>query len=212
MKKFLFSVVLVFLPALVFAYNPIIAEPDAVYEPILVEGDLYIEKNLLGKLEAAPDLYEFSSPVAFTFTVQVKQRDSGAPIPFGLLLVRQNESNGGVTEVLRQNVSPEDWQQIRYISLGMTFLEAPKIERNLTPGTYRIEVNTPDNYGPYMLVIGEETVYSGPLARFIHVFITQRHFDVFLPLAVLSPYVAIPTFLLVALLLWFKRKWDSVKL
>lgn len=209
MRFFIF--ILLLLPTTSLAYNPIVAEPAAVYEPISIEGDVFVEHNLLGDLEGAPDLYEFSSDVAFTFQAQLKQK-AGGEYPFALILVRQNDTDDGVIEIARQGARLEDWTTEHYLSLGMALSEAPVLERELTPGTYRLEVSTPDNEGAYMLVTGEETVRSGWWAKFTAVFITQMHFGVFPLLAVLSPYVAIPVLLLLTLALWLKRKWHSVKL
>lgn len=209
MKKYL--LVIGSLPLIGFAYNPSLQEPAAPYEPIVIEGDIFIERNLLGDLDGSPDLFEFTSDVAFSITAQLKQKNSDEPVLFGLLLVRQNDTDGGVTEVARQNVKPETWFVESYPSLGMTFREGPVLERDLTPGTYRIEVSTPDNYGTYMLVLGDETVRSGPISKFIDVFITQFHFGVFFLAAFISPYVTIPIVILLTIFVWFKRKWDTVE-
>lgn len=206
------SALFLFTPVLSSAYTPVVSQPETPYSIIPIQGDLYIEQNLLGDLNDFPDLYEFTSDVAFTFNSQIKQRDTNEPIPFGVLLVKVNDFNGGVSEISRQNLNPNDWSVNRSILLGMTFLEAPILEQELPAGTYRIEVSTPDNHtGDYMLAIGEESKSGGLWARFKSVFITQHHFGVFFIFAFLSPYVSIPILSLLSLFVWFKRKWQSVK-
>lgn len=184
---------LVFLaPSLLCAYNPIKAEPSEPYAVIPLEGDLYVEHHLLGDLSDYPDMYEFTTDVAVDLKIRLRQRDSEEAVPFGLILVRQNDADGGVTEVLRQNQSLNEWQTRKESSLGITFLENSTIEESISPGTYRLEVSTPDNRGAYMLILGDEPVSSGFFASLAHIFSTQRHFGYSPFHVVLSSYVYYP--------------------
>lgn len=157
------------------AYNPVVAEPSQAYEIIPVEGDPYIQREYLGNLNDFPDMYELTSDVAFTLQVKVRQRASGE-VPFGLIVVRQNEDDGGVTEVVRQSQPLEEWTEAKDSTLGMKFLEGTTLSREVEPGTYRIEVSSPDNKGDYMLVIGDEEVRTGFFGTLADVYTVQRHF------------------------------------
>lgn len=171
------------------AYNPVTAEPVEAYSVIQIEGDPYIERTYLGDLEDAPDLYEFKTDVAISVRIQVKQRAYKKAVPYGLIMVRQNEADGGVEEIVRQNEPLESWNKDRSHTLGMSFLTAPALQVDIKPGTYRIEVSTPDNKGTYALTVGEESSWAGPMKSFWHVFKTQYHFG-FTPLqALFSVYV-----------------------
>jgi hypothetical protein len=161
-----------------FAYNPIVAEPIEAYEVIKIEGDPYIERSYLGDLEEFPDMYELTTDVAIKLKVELKQRSTKKAVPFGLIMVRQNNDDGGVTEIIRQNQPLTDWKENRNAMLGMTFLGSEVIEKDIAPGTYRIEINTPDNKGPYMLTIGEEPVSSGYFKALLQIAKTQYHFGV----------------------------------
>lgn len=158
------------------AYNPIKAEPQEAYEVIAIEGDPYIEREYLGDLEDFPDMYELTTDVSITLKIQLRQRDSKKAVPFGLILVRQNDADGGVTEVIRMNEPVSDWNTIKEPSLGMKFLEGGLIEKEIAPGTYRIEVSTPDNKGDYMLIVGDEPESSGFFKALAQIYTTQRHF------------------------------------
>lgn len=174
------------------AYNPITAEPAEAYEVILVEGDPYVQREYLGDLEDYPDMYELTTDVAITLKVRLRQRATDEAVPFGLMLVRQNDSDGGVTEVSRLNQPVSQWVNVEESMLGMSFLEGSLIEKEITPGTYRIEVSTPDNLGDYMLIIGDEPVRSGFFASLADIYKTQRHFG-YTPLHMLfSSYVYYP--------------------
>jgi hypothetical protein len=158
------------------AYDPIKAEPPEAYDVIQVEGDPYVQREYLGDLYDYPDMYELTSDVAFTLKVRVRQHAGKQSVPFGLIVVRQNDDNGGVTEVARLNQPVAEWVEVGESMLGMSFLEGSLIEKEITPGTYRIEVSTPDNLGAYMFIVGDEPVRNGFFASLVDVYQTQRHF------------------------------------
>ena len=176
----------------VHAYNPIKAEPTEAYDLIAIEGDPYVQREYLGDLADFPDMYELTTDVSVTLKVRLRQRDSDEAVPFGLIMVRQNEDDGGVSEVARINQPVSEWVAVSEPMLGMSFLEGSTIEKEVSPGTYRVEVSTPDNKGDYMLIVGDEPVRSGFFTSFAHIYKTQRHFG-FTPLHLLfSSYVYYP--------------------
>ena len=175
MKIIVALVVLLASTSFVAAYNPIIAEPSQAYEIIPIEGDPYVQREYLGNLSDFPDMYELTSDVAFTLQVKVRQRANGVA-PFGLIIVRQNEDDGGVTEVVRLNQPLEEWTEVKDSTLGMKFLEGTVLSREVEPGTYRIEVSSPDNKGDYMLIVGDELVRTGFFGTLADVYKVQRHF------------------------------------
>ncbi|HEY0964719.1 MAG TPA: hypothetical protein VGE31_02905 [Candidatus Paceibacterota bacterium] len=176
----------------VFAYNPIEVEPPEAYAIIPIEGDPYIQREYLGDLEDFPDMYELTSDVSFTLSLKVRQRASKDAQPYGLIVVRQNDTDGGVTEIARLNQSVEDWEKASEPSLGMTFFESMTLEKEVTPGTYRIEVSTPDNRGEYMLVVGNESHSSNFFKALGQIYLTQKHFN-YTPFHMLfSSYVLYP--------------------
>ena len=142
MKIIVALVVLLASTSFVAAYNPIIAEPSQAYEIIPIEGDPYVQREYLGNLNDFPDMYELTSDVAFTLQVKVRQRANGVA-PFGLIIVRQNEDDGGVTEVVRLNQPLEEWTEVKDSTLGMKFLEGTVLSREVEPGTYRHAAHEP---------------------------------------------------------------------
>ncbi len=208
MRYFVLITVLFSVATTAQAYNPITAEPVEAYSVIKVEGDTYVERSYLGDLEDAPDMYEFKTDVAISIRLQVSQRASRKTVPFGLIMVRQNDTDGGVEEVVRQNESLETWTKVRSNMLGMTFLTAPALEKEIKPGTYRIEVSTPDNKGNYMLTVGEEPVFSGYFKALLQIFKTQWHFGLTPFHFLLSSYVY-GTFVILGIgygAYWFRRR------
>lgn len=176
MKVFFLLVFFLATASSAFAYNPIAAEPIEAYDVIKIDGDPYIERSYLGDLEDFPDMYELTTDVAIKLRVELKQRSTKKAVPFGLIMVRQNNDDGGVTEIIRQNQPLSQWKEGRNAMLGLTFLGNEVIEKDIIPGTYRIEISTPDNKGQYMLTIGEEPVPSGYFKALMQIAKTQYHF------------------------------------
>jgi len=177
-------------PAL--AYNPIPVHPTEQYEVLKIDGDPYIEHDFLGTLADYPETFELKTDVSMTFTAAVFQRSTGTPVPFGLMFVRQNDSDGGVTEVARASTSLSNWSKVYEQGLGITLLQGSELRKDIGPGTYHLEVNTPDNKGDYMLVIGEEPAQTSYFKTLAHVARIQYHFG-YTPLhLLLSSYVFYP--------------------
>lgn len=192
------------------AFNPVSAEPPEPYSPILIEGDPYIQREYLGSLDGFPDLYELTSEVSFTLTLKVQQLQRADTTPFGIIIVRQNDTDGGVTEIARINQPVSEWVQTEDTSLGLTLREGSSISETLAPGIYRIEVSTPDNVGTYALVVGDEAQSAHYFATVGQIATIQSHFDVS-PFGLLfSRYVYYPLGTLLVLvgifLTWKYRK------
>lgn len=188
--KFLFPMVLFFAVAIpLHAFNPILVEPEQPYEVSMIEGDPYITREYLGSLEDYPEMYELTTDVAIDISIKVRQRASSKAVPYGLILVRQNDDNGGVSEIGRLNQPLEEWTEVRHSPFGMRFLESQTFTMNIKPGTYRIEVSTPDNRGAYMLVLGDEPALAGFFGTIADAYRVQRHFG-YLPFHIFfSSYV-----------------------
>lgn len=189
MRQSLLILTMLLLAPFANAYQAIPAEPVEVYSIIPIEGDVYVERTYLGDLEDAPDLYEFTTDVAISVQIKLLQRPQDTMMPFGIIMVRQNDDDGGVEEILRQNEPLTAWTTVRPRLLGTTLLESPTIRADIKPGTYRIEVSTPDNKGVYALMVGEEPNDTGFFATLLNIGKTYYHFG-YSPLHLyLSPYI-----------------------
>ena len=175
MKKVLPLFIFLLTASTASAYNPIVVQPQEQYGVIAIEDDPYIEHHFLGTLEDYPEMFEFTTDVSVDLSVRVLQRDSGKAVPFGLIMVRQNEDDGGVSEVARLNQPISEWVKVSDSVLGLDLLESARIEKSVSPGTYRVEVSTPDNKGKYMLVVGDESKRTGFFRTLAHIYTIQRH-------------------------------------
>ncbi len=171
---------LFFLTALpVLAAMPITNEPLEPYA-VTVVTDSPIERTVyLGDLEEFPEMYEVSSESPFTLRVQMRQRDRDETelLPFSLIVVKQNEGNGGVAEVARFAQPALEWAVVNDRIYGMKFRESEALEVEVAPGTYRVEISTPNNRGAYELTIGEENEAMGYFESLRSIRLTQAHFD-----------------------------------
>lgn len=199
MKKILLAALSLTLALPALAYNPLIIDPPQPYAVIPIEGDPYVEHQFLGTLADYPEMFELKTDVAITLKAAVRQTLSSNAVPFGLIIVRQNDADGGVTEIVRQNQPLAEWTKRSDSVLGISFLESNTLEKDILPGTYRIEVSTPDNKGDYMLTIGDEPVRSGYFATIGQIYSVQHHFGYTFLHMLLASYVYYPLGILIVL-------------
>jgi hypothetical protein len=204
MKYTLLLVALVLTSAEVLAFAPEVVEPLEPYAPIAITGDPYAQREYLGSLNDFPDMYEVTSETAFTLTLQVRQLAKDTPFPFGLIIIKQNENNGGVTEIGRFNPTETEWTDVSHSALGLSLLQSEVWQQEVEPGTYRIEISTPENNGNYMLVFGDEPTTAGYFETLSHIRTTQAHFGYSVFQMLFSSYVFYPLGILVILFGIFK--------
>ncbi len=138
----------------VWAYE--VSLPGAVlpYEVMVQEGSPEREHLILGTLNGDPVMYEITSDVQFTLTVEIRAVPGGEAQPqFSGIIVRQNEELG-VAEVARLRATETNWPPVRDKVTGLTYQAGPFWSESEHAGTYRIEVSTPTNQGAYMLQLG----------------------------------------------------------
>lgn len=178
------------LPAL--AYNPVIAEPGRAYEVISIETAPVAKQEFLGTLEEFPEMYEFTTSEVMTLRAQVWQRYQEEPLSLSFIAVRQDDRGGSVTEVARVKQDPADWTVVSDGVLGMKFRQSAVMERQIEPGTYRVEVSTPVNQGDYLLVLGTEDTSVNYFSMLGNIWVTQQHFGHWPFRMLLSSYVYYP--------------------
>jgi hypothetical protein len=162
-----------------FTFSPEITEVARPYEVVTIDEQAVRTQDYLGELDGFPIMYEITSDEPFTLQAKVQQRYiSGAePLAFSLIVIRQNERGGGVTEVARLYPESSDWQRIKDSQLGFSLWQGSALSAAVEPGTYRIEVSTPENRGKYLLSFGDEEVDDGYFVSLAGVRLTQQFFD-----------------------------------
>jgi len=146
------------------------------YEIVPIEVTMPEQISFLGTLSDFPVMYEIRSEEPFTFTAQLAQPVNQVAQPFSMLLIRTNDRGGGVTEVARQVYVAQDWATRRDSLLGLSLHESPILSQDVGPGTYRLEVSSPDNQGQYMFTVGTEQSSVWYFEQLGYIRQTQVHF------------------------------------
>jgi len=185
------------------AYTVFETDISQPYEIVPIEATPPMQHDYLGTLVDYPVMYEITSEEPFTFEARVSQRVDEVQ-PISLLLIRKNDRGGGVREVARMTVDPSEWIRRSDSKLGMTLLTSPAISEPVEPGTYRIEVSSPDNIGQYLLTVGEEETEPGYFAELGAIRQTQAYFGMGIFSMLKSSYVYYPIGILLLLFALYK--------
>ena len=173
------------------AYELKVTEITLPYEITDIESDSGTEHIYLGELSDYPIMYQITSDESFDLSARIRQRynNSEEPVAFSLIVIRENERGGGVTEVARLRPGDDGWTTVKDSVLGMTFLESDILSRSVEPGTYRIEISTPENIGRYMLTFGEAENLPGYFEMLGNIRTTQKFFGYSIFRMLTSSYV-----------------------
>lgn len=208
--------------ALVFVAFLVAAFPAAAYEPVMVEPQRADDVTVVpstnqlygyyGELHDFPHMFVVTSSEKFTLHAEILEPD--LPDAVHLLrgiVVRDRDDNRGVDEVVRLPYDAASWESFYKTSHGVRYLSGPVFEEELGPGTYRVEVSTPQNKGKYVLVLGNPDDSGGPgyFSTLRDLYEVNRFFGRPPILLIVSPYICVP---LVAILVlgflywWYYRK------
>lgn len=202
-QLFFLLVIFSFITTDVLAYNSHINDTAIPYEIYLIDSDIEKQSEYLGELVGDPQMYEFTITATTTLKLRLAQLETEPPIPFSLITVRKNDKNDGVSEVGRLLAKDIVQELVVDRVLGLTLLTSQAYEAKIGPGIYRVEVSTPENFGRYMLMVGdvpEEVGYFKTVSdvRTIQSFFGKPIFALFK-----SSYVHYPLGIIVLLGLFF---------
>ncbi len=189
-----------------------LTEVSLPYEIVPIDTLPETKHVYLGKLDNFPIMYEVTVTEPVSLTAQLSQRYKGQPEPIGfsLMMVRQDDTGGGVTEVARLRTEVSDWTRKKDSAYGMSFWETEILSREVKPGTYRIEVSTPENIGRYRLTFGEINEPVGYFATLAQVRATQKFFGYSFMRMLTSSYIYYPLGIFL-LLIVIHRTWKYRK-
>lgn len=209
MYKHLIVAAFVFAPVCLFAFNPVLNTTVTPYVPMVINPRIEEEVQYLGNLIGDPQMYEFTIGAEASLSLKVAQEEADSTLLLSLITVKENTHNAGVAEVGRLPAAPDELILREDTVLGMSFLESNFFTATLTPGTYRVEVSTPDNYGKYMLTIGTKPAEVGYFSTIANVRTVQKFFGKSFFAIFTSSYVKYPLGILLLLGLiyftWRKR-------
>lgn len=213
MRKLLVAFLLLAFAPLAFAYNVQELTPERPYDPQTVTYDQDRQMVLLGSLNQFPIMYELTVERAVEFDLVLRQstRNSAEPVPFSLIVVKQQGDGKGVTEVGRMNPKSEDWTQVKDEDFGMYFRQSEPFKVVVEPGIYNIEVSTPENDGKYMLLLGTQELSVSYFETLGNIRQVQKFFGRSIFSMLLVPQVYYPIGI-VLLLFAMHRTWKYRKM
>lgn len=209
--KYILSILLLTLVSFssVSAYELILTEVSEPYEIVPVNEVSAVQQVHLGELNNFPVMYEVVANEPFVLTAKLSQLYRGGvdPLKLSLMIIRLDDRGGGVTEVARFSPTADAWQVRKDSMFGMTFWDSETVSKEVEPGTYRIEVSTPENIGRYSLTLGSEVGESkGYFATLSQIKTTQKFFGYSFVRLLASSYVYYFMGIML-ILLAFYRTW-----
>jgi hypothetical protein len=192
------------------AHIPVFVAPQSSDEASVVT-EPEVSHAYYGTLTGFPQTFEIQKDASFHLFVQLLQPDiSTSKHDISAIVVRAVENTGRVKEVARLKAAQASWNSKFEPFGGDSYSEGPLFEQDVSSGTYKIEVHTPDNIGKYILVIGQkerfgEIGYLETIRRIAHIksFFGKSQF-----LIIESPFVYVPILLLIVI---FSVAWFSVR-
>jgi hypothetical protein len=212
MKYFFTLFILTFLfPMSALAHVPHIVEQTSVIDidPIT---DPTLSQAFYGTLDGFPHTYEIRAKEAFTLHVEVLIPDiESATENVSGIVIRETGTKGRVVEVTRLLADDASWESFYEFFGGDSYRKGGVYEADVEAGVYRIEVSTPENTAPYVLVVGnrEEFGAIGYFETIRRLMEVKEFFGKSQFMVVVSPLVFIPLIILiggVGILYWYRRR------
>jgi hypothetical protein len=114
-------------------------------------------QQLYGVLDGFPHTYEINIREPLLLHTEILIPDvQNATGNVSVIIIKETGSRGRVTEVARILARDATWESFFEWWGGDRYRRGGKYDAELAPGVYRIEVSTPDNVSPYVLVIGTQ--------------------------------------------------------
>ena len=208
MKYWLTALMVIMIAPSVYGFSPTVTQTSVPYEVVSTKDNVRQSQEYLGELEGFPVMYELTSDEPFTLQAYVRQkyRPGTDPLPLSLIAIRQNQRGGGVTEIARLTPESAQWQPVKSSALGITLLQSSLLSAQVEPGTYRIEISTPENAGKYLLTFGAEDSDDAYFAQLGGVWRTQQFFGYSFMRMLASSFVYYPLGILLLLFI-IQRGW-----
>lgn len=185
----------------VLAHQPRLIPPTPA--PIAIRNP-DVSQAFYGELRDAPDSYILSTDKPLHLYAAILVPDISS-VDKDVFVIATDTHAKSVIFTLNGMTSP--WKRFYEPFGGDWYLQGPEIELDIPAGSYNITVNSPDNVGKYILVIGEKEVF--PFREIIGAFLTVPRIKLFyfgksFPETLLSPWgVAFVIVLSLVLLLIF---------
>lgn len=192
----------------VYAYVPEHIEQVSLHDITNVD-DVVLSQVFFGELTGMPHTYEFVLDETRSVVLSLRTPPTASSTNSVSGIIIKVPRKGRVEEVARLIGHDASWSRGKDDLTHDTYLQGPSYSGELTPGTYRVEVHTPDNMEKYMLVIGtDERMTIGYFELLGRMLTIKDFYEVSRFTLVTSPYVYIP---LVCLIFMSGGVWYAVR-
>jgi hypothetical protein len=175
------------------AHVPVLIHPETVDAITMIE-DPDLSQAFYGTMVGFPHTFEINATESFTLFTQILQPDIESSVHnISGIIIQVPEPGKRVKEITRLNAKDAGWESEFEFFGGDTYIHGPQFETELGPGTYRIEVHTPDNLDKYVLVVGKrEEMTIGYIELIRRLAGVKEFFDKSQLMVVQSPFVYVP--------------------
>ena len=136
------------------AYVPNLITQETLSDITIID-DPVLSQAFYGSLQSFPHTYEIRSSVPFHLSTKILIPDiEASKNNISGIVIKLPEGRGRVTEVASLEAKNAKWESMYDPVGGDSYREGPSFEGELSAGSYRIEVHTPDNAEKYVLVVG----------------------------------------------------------
>ncbi len=144
-----------------YAYIPEVIEQASLHDISTID-DPSLSQAFYGKLTGYPHTYEIRSKEPFELYVQILLPEiEGVSEELSGIVIKETGFRGRVSEVARLLGRDASWESFYEPWGGDYYRKGGELTQQVEAGVYRIEVSTPDNNTPYVLVIGKQEDSGG---------------------------------------------------
>ncbi len=207
MRFFLFGIFLLMTSSPAYAHVPVIIEGLGQSDVITID-DPDLSQAFYGEMAGFPHTYEIriSEPLKLYAHILVPDIESSKNNISGII-IKERIGGGRVTEITRLLAKDGAWVSEYEPFGGDSYREGPQYETTLEPGTYRLEVNTPDNVEKYVLVVGtREEMTIGYFEMIQRLAKVKQFFGKPTIFIIQSPYVYVPLVIALLIYVWYRRR------
>ncbi len=138
------------------AHIPLVVNQVSLYDITPIKNP-ETSQAFYGVLDDKPHTYEIRSSEPFLLNIEILLPDiKGVSLAVSGIVIKEGGRPGQVNEVTRILGKDALWESFFEPWGGDRYLKGGTFSKNVEPGVYRIEVSTPDNHSPYVLVVGTE--------------------------------------------------------
>ena len=191
-----------------YAYVPEFTNQPTLHDTTLIATP-HLSQVYFGELTGMPHTYEISVRESFTLSIELRTLQVASHVSDVSGIVIKVPRKGRVEEVVRLSGGDVVWEEREDTLTGDTYLAGATFSKELDPGTYRIEVHTPNNVEKYMLAIGTTEEMTLGYFELIHRLLKIKDFyGTSRMLIILSPFLYWPLvgIIVVVISVWYGRQ------